>query len=617
MSKKHCIFPIFFLLIGSIQPLTSQVANPPDFRLLGSYLKENYEQGHKKIIKSNNSLENITIWNNTIIELNKTLIIPSFTHFIIMNCIVTFISLNNTPVGLEVKENSRLDIFDAYFHLNNSEGQAYLKFNGNSIKVRNSTFQGLGYDYYNPGFLLKNTTGTVQNCSILGGYDGLVLENCYNIQIENIQIFNNSWYGVIGRESVDICISNSSIEYHKFDGIFFKKSEQISIRNSCLRHILSTPLNFVETNDSLISGNIIEHFGLTGIILGGSEFQWFENDAKNAQIEKNQIYNGTGKGIFIRDSFSNATIIGNNFTDLKDVCIDFKYSDVEIRNNSINHIGTGIVRQDLRMNIIPPQFKIIGNNISYCEKDGIYILGVTEDVIIQKNIINNTEGAGIVGKPRVSESGNAWGGLINTLIYQNAFLNCKGGATSWGTPGQPYSFYKVYFDNGLIGNYWEEYNGQDEDENLIGDTKFVVCPNYGLYDGAPLLSLDFIFQETCIISTHPQDLTLWQSDLPTENLTWRIAPSEGVDIIVLANGKTITFNQSGVIISAFLENLTLGKNNITLVIQSQYHAYRDLVWVTVLHDEFNIMEWVKYSLIIILLVIVSAALFVLLKWMKR
>ena len=617
-KRKHFIF-LFFLLIVSFYPLDIQGVLSSDFRLFSSVLKEDFDQGELFVAKSDYSYDTITIWNNTNIELNKTLKIASITHFIITNCTVTFTSLNNTPVGIEVEENSRLDIFDSYFHLKNSEGQAYLKFNGNLIKTRNSTFQGLGYDYYNPGFLLKNATGTIENCSILRGYNGVVLENCYNLQIRNTRICNNSWYGVIGSKSTDICIENSTFEYHNYDGILFRESKKISIENCHLRHILSIPLNFVETNDTLISGNTIEYFGPTSIILGGSEFQWFDNDAKNAVIKKNRICNGTGKGIFIRDSFSNVTILGNNFTDIKDICIDFKYSDVEIRNNNINHVGTGIVRQDLRMGVIPPQFSIIGNNISFCEREGIYLLGVTADAIIQKNIINNTKREGIVGKPRVSESGNAWGGLINTIIYQNAFLNCNDGATSWGLAGQPYSFVETDFDNGFFGNFWEEYNGPDEDGNFIGDTKFVVCPNYGLYDSAPLLSLDYITKELSIISTHPQDRTLWQSDLRKENLIWQITCPEGVDITVAINGTMVAFNKSGTFINVSLENLVIGKNNLTLVIRSfdENYFYCDLVWITVLRDESNVLELTEYALIFGSLVIISLLIFWLFKWVKR
>jgi len=46
------------------------------------------------------------------------------------------------------------------------------------------------------------------------------------------------------------------------------------------------------------------------------------------------------------------------------------------------------------------------------------------------------------------------------------------------------------WDNGTLGNYWIDYEGEDEDQNGIGDTPYVV--SYGYEDNYPLMELDYV-----------------------------------------------------------------------------------------------------------------------------
>jgi parallel beta-helix repeat protein len=57
------------------------------------------------------------------------------------------------------------------------------------------------------------------------------------------------------------------------------------------------------------------------------------------------------------------------------------------------------------------------------------------------------------------------GSQIN-LIYQNYFLSNFGHTSIEFLPNQ--------FDNGSIGNYWDDYTGKDLDDNGIGDTPYVI-----------------------------------------------------------------------------------------------------------------------------------------------
>jgi len=132
------------------------------------------------------------------------------------------------------------------------------------------------------------------------------------------------------------------------------------------------------------------------------------------------------------------------------------------------------------------------NTITNNGLDGIYIHASNNNVIRNNAIFNHARGISIRGsynliKGNTITSNDEYGIYINyesipNFIYENNFkgntihakeLNFKG--NHW----QGYSF----IEDRVIGNYWDDYEGIDEDENGYGDTPYYIIshtPSSGL-----------------------------------------------------------------------------------------------------------------------------------------
>ncbi len=105
---------------------------------------------------------------------------------------------------------------------------------------------------------------------------------------------------------------------------------------------------------------------------------------------------------------------------------------------------------------------IYRNNITN-NRYGIYVAGFYGDAsyncIYQNNIMNNNHG--IVLEPN-------WQGNTNdNIIYQNNFFSNHKNAWDRNTNK---------WDNGKVGNYWDDYKGKDMDDDGIGDKPYRIGP---------------------------------------------------------------------------------------------------------------------------------------------
>ena len=70
--------------------------------------------------------------------------------------------------------------------------------------------------------------------------------------------------------------------------------------------------------------------------------------------------------------------------------------------------------------------------------------------------------------------------VYSNILKQNSDWNAKdaGSKNDW--------------DDGSIGNYWDDYNGIDADGDGVGDTPYDVDREKDVQDGYPLMSPDNI-----------------------------------------------------------------------------------------------------------------------------
>ncbi len=193
---------------------------------------------------------------------------------------------------------------------------------------------------------------------------------------------------------------------------------------------------------------------------------WLENRC-NVTIKNMQI-NHFGEGIKIMGTGSeNNTIIGNNIIDNghetygNGIALTFGASQTTISGNNITGNWVGVFVYLGGGNIISENY-ITANGL------GVWIYGPSNH-IIRNDIINN-------GKGVLVDIG------VNT-IYHNNFVN----NTVQAEVGEASSAVNIW-DDGYPsgGNYWNNYNGTDNDGDGIGDTPYILNENN--QDNYPLVN---------------------------------------------------------------------------------------------------------------------------------
>ncbi|MFX1344643.1 MAG: right-handed parallel beta-helix repeat-containing protein [Promethearchaeota archaeon] len=287
--------------------------------------------------------------------------------------------------------------------------------------------------------LNSNVHFIIQNCELFNGVKrGIWLNNTQNgIIIHNI-IHDNQYQGIYLWENCEWNqILNNEIFNHSGNGISF---------------YMYCDYNIISEND--ITDNTDDGIGF---------FQYCTDNV----ITYNNISNSGQRGISLGILGSRTEITGNYINNNeRGIFIDGGYDCIIERNRVSFHTYEGM---DLFI-----FNSLVISNIVYNNSDGIGVY--TEErpspyinIFMNNIIINNTDRGLSIGTPSGQDYLN--------LIYKNSFINNgqhgfnSGGINSW--------------DNGSIGNYWDDYSGNDLNDDGIGDIAYQISgipsPKYDLY----------------------------------------------------------------------------------------------------------------------------------------
>lgn len=174
-------------------------------------------------------------------------------------------------------------------------------------------------------------------------------------------------------------------------------------------------------------------------------------------------------------------------------------------------------------------------------KKGVY-LSLSSDNTVSRNIIRNNKEYGVY----ITEGFEPTQSTHN-LFFQNSFINNSVHACDNGIDN--------YWNNSMIGNYWDNYTGTDANSDGIGDTP------HNFYNNTDYLPIVDTTAPTLIINT-PIPLEVFGMNAPDFNV-------EITDILLdimwytLDNGVTnTTFTSNGTINQALWNALPEG--NITI-----------------------------------------------------
>ena len=242
-----------------------------------------------------------------------------------------------------------------------------------------------------------------------------------------------------------------------------------------------------------ITGFTIENY-TTGLRLTGSSRI---NIAGNS-FSLGAVTMDTPKGIVFDDS-SFIVIKSNSFTSIRGSAITGKGTDITIKDNTLIDIIEGIdgcislegssnkiennkIQDSSFIKLANAQFNTITNNSLSGPGEGMFFLNECSNNLITKN---NLTGFSIALRIMVGE---------NNTFYDNNFAD-NDFAIELGGWGQSISAENLFYgntftansckirindvegtlwDNGAIGNYWENYNGSDSNGDSIGDTPYII-----------------------------------------------------------------------------------------------------------------------------------------------
>ncbi|KKM83336.1 hypothetical protein LCGC14_1310440 [marine sediment metagenome] len=405
----------------------------------------------------------------------------------------------------------------------------------------NCTGQGILTDPYIIENLIINGSGSaygifikfsdvyfkITNCSVYNSGTGIELSNVDNgYLVGNNLSFNN--YGIELRFSNYNTISGNIVNNNTADGIRVENwsnnnniSNNIALNNNYAGIILEDYCDFNQ-----ISGNIANNNNGAGIAL------WYSD---NNTIDKNIVHYNQDNGIYLyaySEFFENNTVRENSVADNRLYGINLRGRG---RNNRIINnlmVGNGLMVAGLEMtsNIVPPSNLVNGKPIYYyINKVGlgsgdffnagqVILENCSNSVINDLNVSYGSVGISLFNSFNISIANNQANynkmyGIylsssdLNTILDNEVkFNNMKGIELDYCQDniiylnnfiGNQYNAQDFIgnnqWDNGVIGNYWDDYDGKDTDDDGIGDTSYSfyqdAIDNYPIWWDPPALSI--------------------------------------------------------------------------------------------------------------------------------
>ncbi|MBW9222415.1 right-handed parallel beta-helix repeat-containing protein, partial [Methanothermococcus sp. SCGC AD-155-C09] len=476
-------------------------------------------------------------------------------------------SSNNSIIGNNIS-NNKYDGIHLYKSSNNSITNNNISDNRRGIELRYSknniikdnTFINDGVFIW--GYLPEHWIHTIENNTvnnkplyyfknetretIPGNAGQIILANCSEMIIENLNV-NNTDAGIQIGFSSQITIRNNSILNNRY-GIRLWDSSNNSITNNNISDN-RRGIELIDSNNNIIKDNT---FINDGVVIEGYLMKHWIHTIENNTVNNKPLYyfknetRGTIPGNAGQIILANCSemIIENLNVNNTDAGIQIGFSSqITIRNNSILNNRYGIRLCYSSNNIIT------NNNISDNNKRGIELRYSSNNSITNNNIWDNGDGIDLYKSSNNSITNNNisdnrrginLGYSNNNTIYLNNFIDNKDNVDSfnstnfWNSPEKiTYTYNGIKYTN-YLGNYWDNYNGNDTDEDGIGDTPYNIgldVDNYPLMQpweyylistptiDAPNLKIEYINVNTPIYNGTRTEINLTILNNGTENIT--------------------------------------------------------------------------------------------------
>ncbi len=375
----------------------------------------------------------------------------------------------------------------------------------NTLMSENLIIEG-DEDFENYSFITGN--GSRNNPYVISGLDMFI----YCIQISNTTSFftitdiewgTSAEYRMIFRNNDHINLENLALD----SSYFFKSIDCLDLKmNNCsfsttLKYESSilcknlSSLNVENSNFMFIwsSQNIPSYFNFSGnsgmFHISNSTFSqiFVESFIHGTQIIEHSTFMNAGlspKGMSASSSIRNCSFTGNGAGGYHGLRFDStapsECNNGAVYNNTFTNCNMGMELKGTNPNAARVQ--IFNNTFDYCKRG---LIATSWNADIFDNVFSNNRFFAITFE---WDSMEGW----NNTIWMNLFQNNNkyypnNGAQSDGGPTGNFNIY----DNGIIGNYWDDHLSPDEDRNGIVDIPYSLSGTGKNSDKLPVANINF------------------------------------------------------------------------------------------------------------------------------
>ena len=332
------------------------------------------------------------------------------------------------------------------------------------------------------GIKLENTNkGTLSNSVLSNNIEnGIFMLNCVNNTISRNQLINNGMYGI---NFTSNCLNNKILGNTIKENGANHLDGGIYLANFC--HDNQIRDNIIIDNDNhginievSCEGNLIYNNTIKNIATNQQDYGIrLYNDCNQNNISLNLIEDTNNYGIYLVTSDENS-ILNNQIIDSGTGMYMLIAHQNILTSNTISGGSTAIIMSACDWG------EIIGNTINNTANYAIRIIINCDDNEFRENIIKDNNGMGI----QLDDPSD-----INNRFYQNSFISNAIHAYDNGT--------STFWNNTMIGNYWDDYAGLDSNDDLIGDISHNIPGSANSNDSLPIWDDgDDIFPEITINS---------------------------------------------------------------------------------------------------------------------